>query len=93
MFVISRSKSYCTCQFNYTALGIANETIKIKEIVPYSIRKLVPPLLLQCNDLESNDNTLQLHFLRDLIWAIASGLSKDVAGTTDRSSNHQMCSM
>ena len=64
-------------------MGIANETIKTKEIAPYSIKKLVPPLLLQCNDLESNDNTLQLYFSKDLIRAIASGLPKNIGGTTD----------
>ena len=43
-------------------MDIADETIEIKEIAPYLIRKLVPTLLLQCNDLENNDNALQLYF-------------------------------
>ena len=64
-------------------MDIANETIEIKEIAPYSIGKRVPPPLLQWNDLESNDNPLKLYFSKDLIWAIASGLPKDIGGSTD----------
>ena len=33
--------------------------------------------------MESNDNPLKLYFSKDLIWAIASGLPKDIVGTTD----------
>ena len=64
-------------------MNIPDETIEIKEIAPYSIRKRVPPPLLHWSDLERNDNPLKLHFSKDLIWAIASGLPKGIGGTTD----------
>ena len=64
-------------------MDIADETIEIKEITPYSVGKRVPLPLLQWNDLESNDNPLKLCFSKDLIWAIASGLLKDIDGATN----------
>ena len=64
-------------------MDIANETIEIKEITPYLVGKRAPLPLLQWNDLESNDNPLKLCFSKDLIWAIASGLLKDIGGATD----------
>ena len=64
-------------------MDIADETIEIKEITPYSVGKRVPLPLLQWNDLESNDNPLKFCFSKDLIWAIASGLLKDIDGATN----------
>ena len=64
-------------------MNIADETIEIKDIAPYSIEKCIPPPLLQWNDLEGNDNPLKLYFSKDLIWATASGLPKDIGGSTD----------